>query len=91
MLHAQGDSMEDEGISEGDLLLIRQQTAAQVGDIIVALDDKNQNTLKRYGGIDKENGCAILEYCNQAVYGDKVIHVPSLVCQGVLSHIIKER
>jgi len=91
MLHATGDSMEDEEIRDGDLLVIRRQDHAQVGQIVVALDENNQNTLKRYGGIDTENGCAVLEYCNAAVYGDKKIYVPTLVCQGVLSHIIKER
>lgn len=91
MLHATGDSMVDEGIWEGDLLVIRKQDYAQVGQIVVALDENNQNTLKKYGGIDEESGKAMLKYCNASVYGDKTIYVPILVCQGVLSHIIKER
>lgn len=77
ILYAKGDSMVDAGIEEGD--------------IIVALDENNENTLKCYGGIDETTGKARLEYQNKAVYGDKVILVNQLICQGVLSHIIKER
>lgn len=91
ILKARGDSMVDAGIDEGDILVIRKNTQPRVGDIVVALDENQQNTLKRYGGIDKESHRAILEYMNQSVYGDKVILVRELVCQGVLSHVIKER
>ncbi len=91
MLHASGDSMVDEGIDDGDLLVIRRQTDAKVGDIIVALDNNNENTLKLYGGIDKASGEAILRYRSFARYGNKEIRVSSLCCQGILSHIIKKR
>ena len=88
ILRAKGDSMEDAGIFEKDLVVIRKQETAEAGDIVVALTDENENTLKRFGGFDKE-GRAILEYMNQAVYPDKVIIVPSLTVQGVAKHIIK--
>ena len=78
-------------IEEGDILVIRKNATPHIGDIIVALDENNENTLKCYGGIDGETGKAVLEYQNKAVYGDKVILVNELICQGVLSHIIKER
>ncbi len=90
ILKAKGDSMEDAGIAAGDTLVIRKNTDPKVGDIIVALDGDQQNTLKRYGGIDQKSHKAILEYMNKAVYGDKVILVNELVCQGILSHVIKE-
>lgn len=90
VLYAKGDSMEDAGIKEGDILVIRKCAEPQIGDIIVAQDENNENTLKRYGGIDPETRKAVLEYQNQAVYGSKVILVRQLVCQGVLSHAIKE-
>lgn len=89
MLHAYGDSMTDEGIEEGDLLVIHRDERPEVGKIIVALDPDQGNTVKKYKGTDKETGKAILAYCNKEVYGDKVILVDTLVCQGVLSHIIK--
>lgn len=82
--------MEDAGIEESDILVIRKCAELRIGDIIVALDGNNENTLKRYGGIDPETRKAVLEYQNQAVYGSKVILVKRLVCQGVFSHVIKE-
>lgn len=91
ILYAKGDSMVDAGIDEGDILVIRKNAEPHIGDIIVALDENNENTLKCYGGIDGQTGKAQLEYQNKAVYGEKVILVNKLICQGVLSHIIKER
>ena len=91
ILYAKGDSMVDADIEEGDILVIRKVTDPKIGDIIVALDENNENTLKRYGGIDPKTRKARLEYQNKAVYGDKVILVNELVCQGILSHVIKEK
>lgn len=88
ILRAKGDSMEDAGICEGDLVIIKKQCTAEVGDIIVALDGDNQNTLKRYGGITKK-GEAVLEYMNEAVYPGKTIRVKTLVVQGVAEHVLK--
>lgn len=90
LLHAVGDSMTDEGIEEGDLLVIKQQENADVGDIVVALDGSSDNTLKKYAGIDRQTGEAVLKYCNYDKYGDKEIRVKYLRCQGVLTHIIKQ-
>jgi len=39
LLRAKGDSMDQKSINDGDLLLIRQQTTAENGDIVVALID----------------------------------------------------
>ena len=88
ILRAKGDSMEDAGICEKDLVVIRKQDTAEVGDIVVALIDESENTLKRFGGFNKD-GQAILEYMNSAVYPGKVILVPSLMVQGVAKHVIK--
>lgn len=89
LLRAQGDSMVDVGISEGDLVLIRKQVTCEEGDIVVALDEDNQNTLKTFAGIDEENGYAILAYENKAKYKNKVIHVRELRVQGVATNVIK--
>ena len=83
--------MEDEGIEDGDLVVIRQDPDPKEGDLVIALDEENRNTLKKYGGKDLKTRKIILEYCNKAVYGDKKILVKQLVCQGVVSHIIKKR
>ena len=91
ILHATGDSMEDEGIEEGDLVVIRQTSEAYKGDLVIALDEDRRNTLKKYDGIDPENGKAVLKYCNRAVYGDRKILVDVLECQGIVSHVIKPK
>ena len=89
ILRARGDSMEDAGIEEDDMVVIRKQQTADIGDIVVALDSENCNTLKRFGGFDDE-GNAILEYMNQDIYPDKTIIVKELVVQGVAGHVIKK-
>ena len=90
ILYAHGDSMVDAGIEDGDILVIRKNVQPKEGDIIVALDENNENTLKRFAGIDLESHRAILEYMNEEDYPGKKIFVKQLVCQGVLSHVIKE-
>ena len=80
--------MVDAGIEEGDLIVIRKQDAS-VGDIVVALDEDGQNTLKTFNGIDDESGYALLKYENKARYPGKVIRVRELVVQGVAKHVIK--
>jgi len=47
LLRAKGDSMNEEGINEGDLVLIRRQQHAENGDNIVALID-DEATIKEY-------------------------------------------
>ena len=88
-LRAVGDSMIGAGIEEGDLVIVRQQDSADEGDIVVALDDCGENTLKRFGGYDPEEECFLLQYENEAVYPGKVIKVPSFEVQGVACHVIK--
>lgn len=89
LLRAAGDSMEDEDICDGDLVLIRKQPDCEIGDIVVALDDNNENTLKVYGGIDKRSKKVILKYANESVYPGKRILVNELTIQGVAKHVIK--
>ena len=52
--------MVDAGIAEGDLLVIERNCPASEGDIVVALDQEQQNTLKRYVGFDNDEKCFIL-------------------------------
>ena len=89
LLRAVADSMEDENISEGDLVLIRKQPDCEIGDIVVALDENSENTLKVYGGIDRKTKKVILRYANEAVYPGKRILVNELTIQGVAKHVIK--
>jgi repressor LexA len=45
LLQAKGDSMNEKGISDGDLVLVKQQNTADNGDIVVALID-DEATIK---------------------------------------------
>lgn len=47
VLRVEGDSMKNAGIFDGDLVLVRKQTVAHAGDIVVALIN-NEATVKRY-------------------------------------------
>ena len=47
-LEVTGDSMIDAGIYDGDIVVIRKTEVANSGDIVVALIDHNEVTLKRY-------------------------------------------
>ena len=89
LLRAEGDSMEDAGISEGDLVLIKKQSECREGDIVVALDGEKENTLKIYAGIDRKNRRAVLRYANEKVYPGKTIEVEELSVQGVAKYVIK--
>lgn len=83
ILRAKGDSMMDAGIDEDDLLVIERNCPALEGDIVVALDEDKQNTLKRYAGYDEDSGYYILKYENEARYPGKTIKVRSFQVQGV--------
>src|SRR5438046_3703034 len=47
-LEVRGDSMIEAGILDGDLALIKRAEAADTGDIVVALIDDEEATLKRF-------------------------------------------
>ena len=89
ILRAKGDSMVDAGIAEGDLLVIERNCPASEGDIVVALDPENQNTLKRFAGYDEDSESYLLAYENEKKYPGKVIRVKSFKVQGVARHVIK--
>ncbi len=48
VLQVKGDSMIEDGILDGDFVIIEEQTFAYDGDIVVALLDNGLATLKRY-------------------------------------------
>ncbi|WP_246939690.1 transcriptional repressor LexA [Bacillus pinisoli] len=48
MLEIMGDSMIEAGIFDGDLVLVRQQNTANNGDIVVAMTEDDEATVKRF-------------------------------------------
>ena len=47
-LEVNGDSMIDEGIFDGDIVVIKKTQIAHTGNIVVALIDENEVTLKKF-------------------------------------------
>lgn len=48
VLMAKGDSMINAGINDGDYVIVRQQPSAEEGQIVVAMVEDGECTLKRY-------------------------------------------
>lgn len=85
ILSADGNSMINAGIDDGDLVVIRKQDTARKGDIVVALVNDNESTLKRYY-IDEVRHKVILHPENPE-YED--MEFDSIVIQGIAVNVIK--
>ncbi|MBH9965343.1 transcriptional repressor LexA [[Bacillus] enclensis] len=48
MLEIMGDSMIEAGILDGDFVIVRQQQTANNGDIVVAMTEEDEATVKRF-------------------------------------------
>ncbi len=48
ILNVVGDSMIEAGILDGDKVIVRSQTIAENGDIIVAMTEEDEATVKRF-------------------------------------------
>jgi repressor LexA len=48
MLEIMGESMIEAGILDGDYVIVRQQNTANNGDIVVAMTEENEATVKRF-------------------------------------------
>ena len=88
ILHASGDSMVDAGIADGDLVVVDAKAEAKVGNVVVALTDRGESTMKCFEGFD-ENGKVILAYRNEMSYPGKVILADSMAVQGIAKYVIK--
>ena len=84
-LQVKGDSMIDDGIHEGDVVVIRRQNSANNGDIVVALIDDNEATLKR---LRRKGGAIALEAANPA-YGTRLYRSDQVKIQGRMVGLIR--
>lgn len=90
ILRANGESMVDAGIDDGDLVVVRKQWFAKDGEIVVALVD-GESTLKIYHKADNA-GVPYLQAANRKepyLYPDIYAH-NSLYIQGVAVFVIKQ-
>lgn len=62
-LRVRGDSMVEAGILDGDLCVVRQQPVADDGEIVAALVEGEEATVKR---LRRQNGRVLLEPANPA-------------------------
>ena len=85
VLQAYGDSMIDAGIEENDLVIVKRQSSADYGRIIVAIDENNENTLKRFL-YDEKKKRPYLHPENQKY---KDIYSDEINIQGVAVKVIK--
>ncbi|WP_022703858.1 transcriptional repressor LexA [Pseudorhodobacter ferrugineus] len=84
-LEVKGDSMIEAGINDGDIVVIREQTTAENGDIVVALVEDAEATLKRF----RRRGSMIaLEAANPA-YETRVLPDHQVKVQGRLVGLIR--
>jgi repressor LexA len=84
-LEVRGDSMIEAGIFEDDTVIIRRQDSADTGDIIVALIDDEEATLKRL----RRRGASIaLEAANPA-YETRIFGPDRVQIQGKLVSLLR--
>ncbi len=84
-LEVRGDSMIEAGIFDGDTVLIRKQDSADTGDIVVALIDDEEATLKR---LRRRGASVALEAANPA-YETRIFGPDRVRIQGKLVSLIR--
>jgi repressor LexA len=84
-LEVKGDSMIDAGIFDGDTVLIKRSDSCNTGDIVVALVDDEEATLKRF----RKKGASIaLEAANPA-YETRIFGPDRVRVQGKLVGLMR--
>lgn len=84
-LEVRGDSMIEAGINDGDIVVIREQNTADNGDIVVALVEGQEATLKRFR---RMRGMIALEAANPA-YETRMLRDDQVQVQGRLVGLIR--
>lgn len=84
-LEVRGDSMIEAGIFDGDVVVIRKQETADNGDIVVALIDDEEATLKR---LRKKGGTLALEAANPS-YETRIFGPDRVRVQGKLVSLVR--
>jgi len=84
-LEVKGDSMIEAGINDGDIVVIRESSTANNGDIVVALIEDHEATLKRFR---RQNGMIALEAANP-LYETRLYRDDQVKVQGRLVGLIR--
>ena len=83
-LKVEGESMRDEGILDGDFVLVQKQTTARNGDRVVALLPDGETTLKSF--YKESNGTIRLQPANPDF---EPIIVESCLVQGIVTGVLR--
>lgn len=86
-LRVVGNSMIDEGINNGDIVLVKQQTVADNGQKVVALIDNHETTLKKFY---KERGYIRLQPANKTMEPLIFRNGRDISIQGIVLDVIRE-
>jgi repressor LexA len=84
-LEVKGDSMIDAGINSGDIVIIKETKTADNGDIVVALVEDQEATLKKFY---RRGGAIALEAANPA-YETRMLSDDKVKVQGRLVGLIR--
>jgi repressor LexA len=84
-LEVKGDSMIDAGINEGDIIIVKRCDTAENGDIVVALVEQEEATLKR---LRKKGASIALEAANPN-YETRIFGPDQVDIQGRLVGLIR--
>ena len=84
-LEVKGDSMIDAGINDGDIVIVRETSVADDGDIVVALVEGQEATLKT---LRRKGGSIALEAANPA-YETRIFRDDQVKVQGKLAGLIR--
>jgi len=85
-LRVSGDSMIEENINDGDIVLVKQQTTAENGQKVVALVNNSEATLKKYY---REKNQVRLQPANKSLYPLIIRKGEKLAIQGVIVDVIR--
>ncbi len=85
-LQVRGDSMVDAGILDGDTVIIKRAQVADTGDIVVALIDNEEATLKR---LRKKGASIALEAANSN-YETRIFGPDRIDIQGKLVGLLRQ-
>ncbi len=85
-LEVSGDSMIEAGILNGDTIIVRKQDTANTGDIVVALIDDEEATLKR---LRRKGASIALEAANPA-YETRIFGPDRVRIQGRLTSLLRK-
>jgi len=81
-----GNSMIDENINDGDIILVKQQNVAENGQKVVALIDNYEATLKKFY---KERGYIRLQPANKTIEPIVIKKDREIAIQGIVIDVIK--